>query len=334
MFEKTSIFEFDRSHPECHCSVIQELSNGELMSVWYAGKKEAHKSVGLKASWKKLNDPSSKWSEPMLIHKTPNRPDGNEVIIEHDGKIHMVFNTIFGSTFPWTKTHLFHCYSKDFGRTWSEPVQISTEKGYTVRTKPLKVMKDGKPLFIIPMGFERITKCSSRMLITEDFKNFRYSNEIWLDKGINIQPAITQLPDGRILAYLRTDTGYLYKTYSNDLGLSWSKPERLEFNNPDSALDFVLTPDNKFVLVWNNNPKKGHVMSPRKSLSVALSEDFGSTWKVIKPIEEDVNAGRFEYPAIIYGSDKNFHLTYTYLRKNIRYVKFDMKWLEEKNDKN
>ena len=71
MFEKTSIFEFDRSHPECHCSVIQELSNGELMSVWYAGKKEAHKSVGLKASWKKLNDPARNGANRCLFIKHP-----------------------------------------------------------------------------------------------------------------------------------------------------------------------------------------------------------------------------------------------------------------------
>ena len=328
IFEKQSIFEFDPEHPHCHCSVIQELSNGELMAVWYAGKAEAHKSVGLKASWKKIKEPDSKWSPPKLIYKTPSRPDGNEIIIEHEGKIHMIFNTIFGQLFPWTKTHLFYTYSEDFGRSWKQPIQISDKKGYTVRTKPLKIIRQNQSsLFIIPMGFERITKCSSRMLITEDFKSFQFSEEIWLEKWMNIQPAITQLPNGKIMAFLRTDMNHIYRTYSDDLGHSWSKPEKLQLYNPNSALDFVLTTDKKLVLVWNNNPRKGQIMQSRKCLNIGLSEDFGDTWKIIKEIEKDPVDGRFEYPAIIYGSDSLFHLTYTNRRKNIRYVKFDLEWL-------
>ena len=45
------------------------------------------------------------------------------------------------------------------------------------------------------------------------------------------EPALCQLADGRLLGMLRTDhkgRGYIYETLSNDQGLTWSEPERLE----------------------------------------------------------------------------------------------------------
>ena len=54
LFERTPMFEFDPDYPHCHAPVLLELPNAELMAVWYAGQNEAHKTVGLKASWKLL----------------------------------------------------------------------------------------------------------------------------------------------------------------------------------------------------------------------------------------------------------------------------------------
>jgi len=89
LFERTFIFDADATHPSCHCSVVSELPNGELMAVWYAGKGEAHKSVAIKASWKPIA--GGNWSAPVVIHKTPGRADGNAVITWYGGELYLFF---------------------------------------------------------------------------------------------------------------------------------------------------------------------------------------------------------------------------------------------------
>ena len=328
VFVKTAIFDQDFDHPKCHCSVIQELPNHELMAVWYAGKAEAHKSVGLKASWKKINADDEEWSKPVLIHKTPGKPDGNEVIISYNGNLHMYFNVIRGRFFPWTKVVLKKTVSTDNGRTWSEPITIlgNDQKGYTVRTKPLVINER----LIIPTGKETLFMQTGQMLITDNGENYHLSKDtIKLPKGGCHQPAITYLDNEELLAYLRTNQNFIYESRSKDLGETWSEPVKTQLKNPNSALDFVRTQDGELVLIWNNNSKSGGMMKSRKILHVGYSPDEGKSWPIIKEIERDDKNGRFAYPAIIQGSDGLFHLTYTNRRKNIQYVKFDLEWLKE-----
>ncbi|MHA1999870.1 MAG: exo-alpha-sialidase [Promethearchaeota archaeon] len=326
IFESMDVFNRDETHPSCHCSVIQELPGGELMAVWYAGKAEAHKTVGLKASWKELN--SNSWSEPVLIHKTPGKPDGNAVITYFQDKLYMYYNVITRPIFPWESVILLKKVSKDLGRTWSEPETIlgKDNKGYTVRTKP--IIHDDR--LLIPTGKETLREQTGQVLFTSDGESYELSKgRMELPKGGCHQPAITELPSGNLLAFLRTNQDLIYRTESNDGGESWSQAEQTPLKNPNSALDFVLTKEGELILAWNNASKKaGGMARSRRALHVGYSPDEGRTWPIIKEIERDDENGRFAYPAIIRGSDDLFHLTYTNRRKTIRYTKFDLEWLK------
>lgn len=324
IFERYPIYEADPAHPSSHASVIIELPNGELMAAWYAGKSEAHKTVGIKASWKPLQGGS--WSPPKLIFKTPNLPDGNLVLVWYKGKLHMYFNTIYFPLFPWSNTKLRHMISEDYGRTWSDPVMIYSDPGFTVRNKPLLI----GDRMIIPVGRERIIKEWSQAIITEDGVNHHLSQPIYLPKGNNIQPTMVRLGNGQILAYLRTDQDKIYSTLSADLGETWSPPQPIELINPNAALDMVRTKKGELVLLWNNALKAGGWKMSRRCLYVGYSADEGAHWRVIKEIErQDIN-GQICYPAIIQGSDGLFHATYSRNRVNIGYVKFDLEWLLQK----
>ncbi len=322
LFEHETIFEFDPDHPHCHCPVIQELPSGELMVVYYAGKNEAHPSVGLMATWKPVK--GGAWSKPIRIHKTPKRPDGNAVLVWYKDELYMFYDVIYGLLFPWFNTKLFLKTSKDLGRTWSEPRLVVNKRGFTVRTKPL-VLGDR---MLIPGGNEHLLMCASNVLITGDGAIYHMSGDIVLPKGRNEQPAIARLADGSLLAFLRTDTNYVYRSTSKDSGETWTIGEELSFNNPNSALDIVRTARGEIVLVWNNNPRIGSMMQNRRCLNIAYSPDEGKTWPVIKEVERDDADGSFSYPAIITGSDGLFHLVYNNRRRNIRYCRFDADWVK------
>ncbi len=324
MFEQTFIFDRDATHPSCHASVIQEISNKELMAVWYAGKREAHKTVGLKASWKPLT--GGAWSPPVLIHKTPGKADGNAVITWYRDTLFLFFDTIQGFAFPWFNTIVYSKKSTDFGRTWSDPVQIlpAAPKGITVRNKPLLL---GNRL-LIPVGNEHLRKCWSNVIITENGTDYRLSQPIALPHGRCEQPTIIRLGDGRLLAFLRTNQNSVFRAYSEDTGETWSLADKMPLMNPNSALDMIRTPQGELILAWNNNPHAGRGMAAsRECLNVGYSPDEGQTWPIIKALDRVNPGSSVSYPSIIQGSDGLFHVTYSFHRNNIRYVKFDLEWL-------
>ncbi len=327
IFEHSFIFDRDVTHPSCHCSVIQELPNKELMAVWYAGKREAHKTVGLKASWKPLA--GGTWSPPVIIQKTPGRADGNAVIMWYNDALYLFFDTIHGFGFPWFNTIVYLKKSTDFGRTWSDPVQIlpTAPKGITVRNKPLLL---GNRL-LIPVGNEHLRKCWSNVIITENGADYRLSRPITLPKGRCEQPTLVLLGNGRLLAFLRTNQNSVYRTYSEDEGDTWSLAEKIPLMNPNSALDMVRTPEGDLILAWNNNPHaSGGMAASRECLNIGYSPDEGQTWPIIKELEHVKARSSVSYPSIIQGSDGLFHITYSYRRDKIRYVKFDHEWLLHK----
>ncbi len=330
LFEHTDIFLLDNDHPHCHAPVLVELPGKELMALWYAGQAEAHVSVGLKASWKPTGGAIDAWSKPVLVQKTPGRPDGNAVLVQYRDQLLMFHDVIHARAFPWMNTLLYLKTSTDNGRTWSESKLVSPVKGITVRNKPLVI--DDR--LLVPVGSEHLLASWSQIIITDDGERFHWSSEIRLPKGRNEQPTLARLGDGSILAYLRPANGWIWESRSTDRGEAWSAPARLGLMNPGSALDFVRTPRGELVLAWNNNQRtKEGGMKSRKCLNIGYSPDEGRTWPSIKEVERDDVDGRFAYPAIIHGSDGLFHLVYTNRRKTIRYCRFDVEWLKHQGTK-
>jgi len=61
---------------------------------------------------------------------------------------------------------------------------------------------------------------------------------------------------------------------------------------------------------------------PRTPLNLAVSMDYGQTWKD-SFILEDI-PGEFSYPSIILGKDETIHISYTYQRTGIKYVRLNI----------
>ena len=77
--------------------------------------------------------------------------------------------------------------------------------------------------------------------------------------------------------------------------------------------------------------------TPRSPMTLAISEDEGKTWPTIRDIEvgdgycmtnnskEKLNR-EYSYPSIKQGSDNMLHITYTYFRQYIKYVRVSEEW--------
>ena len=96
-----------------------------------------------------------------------------------------------------------------------------------------------------------------------------------------------------------------------------------ELPNNNSGTDAVTLKDGRHVLVYNNSkPQLRAKKAVRTPLNLALSED-GIHWKPVLTLE-DSPIREYSYPAIIQRKDGKLHITFTWRRELIKYMKIDL----------
>ncbi|MFI4876222.1 MAG: exo-alpha-sialidase [Blastopirellula sp. JB062] len=77
------------------------------------------------------------------------------------------------------------------------------------------------------------------------------------------------LPDGRLTALFRDNrqSGYLYRSFSEDDGRTWSPPVKTDFPDARSKFSGVRLKDGRYVLVSNPHPTR------RDPLAISISDD-------------------------------------------------------------
>jgi predicted neuraminidase len=140
-----------------------------------------------------------------------------------------------------------------------------------------------------------------------------------------IQPALVPLRGDRVLMMLR-DRGAersVHTAYSDDNGWTWSAAEPSNLPNPDAAIDALRLRDGRILLVYN------HAASGRENLRLAISNDEGRTWRA-GAILEDTAHREYSYPNLVEDRRGRIHLTYTWERKRIKHVAFNLAWLDRR----
>jgi hypothetical protein len=108
-----------------------------------------------------------------------------------------------------------------------------------------------------------------------------------------IEPAVVELEkDGYLFMLMRSQTGFLYKSYSTDNGTTWAPAVASRFYSFNGPPLLKELPDGRFFLVWNNcdappryegNP----IYGGRDAIHAAISDDYGKTWKGFREIHRD-----------------------------------------------
>jgi predicted neuraminidase len=129
-----------------------------------------------------------------------------------------------------------------------------------------------------------------------------------------IQPSIVSIGKDRLRLYARSTamTGKVCVADSFDRGVMWTQARPIDVPNPNSGLDAVALRDGRIVLVYN------HTDRGRTPLNLAVAHD-GENFRMFHTLESE--PGEYSYPAIVQGRDGDLHITYTWNRKSIRYVR-------------
>jgi len=313
IFERMA-FVADRRYQSCHASTITELPSGDLLAAWYAGAYEKAKDVAILCS--RLLKSSSEWTEAEVLAKDPDRSEGNPVLfVDPKGILWLFYVTMYGG--GWDECKIKRKKSLDNGRTWGETQILHGELGWMTRNKPI-IAKSGS--IVLPIYDE--AGLNSMMMISKDGGDtWQVSGRILSDPG-NLQPAVVELKDGKLLAYLRTwakEGGCIWRSVPEDGGYTWSRALATKLPNPNSAADMILSRSGNIILAFNDAPRG------RTPLSMALSPDEGVTWPFRRVLEG--GTGEFSYPAIIQSEDGLLHITYTYKREAIKHVVVSEEWI-------
>ncbi|MBL9211541.1 MAG: exo-alpha-sialidase [Opitutaceae bacterium] len=320
-----------RHTPSAHGSAICALPGGDQLAVWYGGSREGAADVALFTA--RLRPGERDWSPPQKVVDRVMAAEelervvkkvGNAVVFaDRNGLVWMVYVTV--TMGGWSGSALNVKTSHDEGRTWSRSRRLTLNPflnvSSLVRNKPI-LTTDGR--IGLPVYHELAIKYPQMLWLTPaadgtvaEYRIRNLSAETDL-----IQPTLVPLGGDRVLMLLRdqSDRRQMRAAYSTDNGWTWSEAAAGGLPNPDSAVDALRLGDGRILLVYND------AVRGRENLRLAISADAGRTWQP-GPIIESARGKEYSYPCLAEGRDGRIHLTYTWERKRIRHVEFNLAWL-------
>ena len=116
-----------------------------------------------------------------------------------------------------------------------------------------------------------------------------------------LENMIVELRDGRLWMLIRTSSGVLWQSYSNDRGRTWSEGSASTVSNPGSRFFIRRTSSGNLILV--NHYK----FNGRSHLTAQLSSDDGVTWNDGLLLDE---RSGISYPDGVQDKDGLFRITY------------------------
>ncbi|HEX4793319.1 MAG TPA: sialidase family protein [Humisphaera sp.] len=206
--------------------------------------------------------------------------------------------------------------STDGAKSWSEPRECMPEAGYFVVNNGRAIqLADGR--IILPAarhdaaadkpGWHRgVAVC----FFSDDGGLTWHRSDSALEappqsrSGLQ-EPLVAELKDGRLLMLCRTDQGFLFRSYSQDRGQTWSAPEPSDLASPLSPASLKRIPKTgDLLLVWNDHTAidAAH-RGKRTPLTVAISNDEGKTWTHRKTLYDDPQ-GWYCYCAIAFVGER------------------------------
>jgi predicted neuraminidase len=294
--------------PSCHASTVVELKNGDLMAAWFGGTGEGHPDVAIWGSRRSAGH----WSPPVVMSREPEIATFNPVLFyTADGRLWLYYK--FGPhPSSWSGARRF---STDDGKTWSDTEHLPAGLYGPIRAKPL-VLPDG----VVVSGTSVESYRSWAAWIersTDNGSTFTRIGPITCGgKGI-IQPSVIALSDKHLRFYARSTaaTKRICVADSYDRGLRWTEAHPIDLPNPNSGIDAVALRDGRIVVVYNASE------SQRTPLNLAVSSD-GEHFRMFSTLEDQ--PGQYSYPSMIQGKDGDLHITYTWKRERIRYVRIPL----------
>lgn len=197
------------------------------------------------------------------------------------------------------RDQMFFRLSRDEGTSWSKEVPINPVPAYKSicpNNDSVIVLTTGR--IIVPVAADLGIFGGSFVYYSDDegLTWHRSVNEVVVPLKLNGrtyatsnfgEPNIVELRDGRILMFGRTVMDRIWKSYSDDAGVTWSEAQPTDLASSSSPVSLRRIPSTgDLLLIWNQ--VSGEEIASgwgRMRLSCAVSQDEGETWGHYKNLE-------------------------------------------------
>nr|WP_315156173.1 sialidase family protein [uncultured Flavobacterium sp.] len=304
-----------------HAATLVELRPNQLMAAWFGGKYEGAKDVGICFSVYK----EKKWSAPQNLIKPPiikgdTLPCWNPVLFKSKSENLYLFYKVGKNPREWFGAMII---SKDNGSTWSTPKYLPDGILGPIKNKPIETIPG---VILCGSSTESIGDNKWRVHLERYTETMDSWEKITVENKKEfdiIQPAFLVHSTNEIQMLSRSKHNKIISSWSVDNGNTWERTDSIHVVNSNSGIDAVTLAKKSFLLVNNPLPQGKDWFNGRNVLDVEYSRD-GVKWKKLFDLENEAE-GEFSYPAIIQTSDNKLHVLYTYNRKYIKHVVFELK---------
>jgi sialidase-1 len=130
--------------------------------------------------------------------------------------------------------------STDDARTWGEPVLVTADPGYHVMNNARVIqLRSGRLLAPVASSKQVWTKNddfrTSVYLSDDDGRTWRRSRTLLsAPKRGAMEPGLVELKDGRVMQIIRTQTGFIWRSFSSDGGETWTDAAPWDIESPES----------------------------------------------------------------------------------------------------
>lgn len=326
-----------------HGPGLLEAENGDLICVWFAGSFEGNADIHIVSS--RLPKGSDRWEPVVDVSNDPRRSEQNPSLFQHpNGEIWALYTAqldrVEGKDNMQFTSIVRRQTTRDFGRTWEEPVVLFPEEGTFCR-QPIQILSNGRWImgnWICSDSADGLAGDPTAFRISDDAGKTWRRVDMPRSNG-RVHANVVELENGNLVAFMRSRAAdNIYISHSSDYGDTWTEPKPTVLPNNNSSISAVKLQSGRIAITYN--PTHAPNADPngcawpglRCPVAVALSEDGGETWPMIRHMElgegfvgseNSTNNMTYEYPCIMQSRDGRLHLAYAYRnRKGVKWMSF------------
>jgi predicted neuraminidase len=181
--------------------------------------------------------------------------------------------------------------------------RLNQRLGWLTANNPVQ-LETGE--IVLPLYSDRFV--ASIMAISSDGGDSWETSEPLVGYG-NIQPSLVETRSGKLVAWMREcgPRKRIRQSTSSDRGRTWSAVTESVLPNPGAKVAVAALNGGDWLVAYNP------LVDGRHSLSLAISEDEGRTWRPFHQLEEAApKDGAFSYPCLTETADGSIHVVYSY----------------------
>jgi len=346
-----------------HASSLAFLADGTLTCVWFGGTMEGMGDISIYMSrlapgatqWsepEKMSDDPAKSEQNPLIFNAP------------DGRVWLLYTsqTSGDQDTAVVKARISEDGGKTFAQPFilSDLPGIFIRQRIVVNANGDWLLPSFRCGSIPGQRWSGSADTAGVLISRDGGKSWTYSE---IDNTLGaVHMNILPLDSDRMIGFFRDRYArHVLSSASTDKGLTWSTPQPIELPNNNSSIQATGLADGRIAMVYNHSnvdsdsarrqslydeidSDKAPVAQtgtaavwgvPRAPLSLSVSANQGASFErrldldtgdgyCLSNNSKDMLNREFSYPSIAQGADGTLHVTYTYYRRAIKYVRLPL----------